>query len=138
MISPAALQRDIVIAVCAISAGIHVALVREHLEESAPAGVGFLMSAVLLAGLVVVLTYWTASGVPVAAAGAVLVGLLASYAFAATTGIPVLHPEVESIDGLALATKAIEAFGVLAALLVLGRGRPIAFSSATQTKGARS
>ena len=38
-----------------------------------------------------------------------------SYALAITTGLPVLHPDPEPVDGLALATKAIEAAGLLAA-----------------------
>ena len=29
-----------------------------------------------------------------------------------TTGVPVLHPDVEPVEGLALATKAIEAVGL--------------------------
>src|SRR5713101_4959763 len=105
MISSAAIGRDIVIGVCAISAGIHAALVRDHFEEGAAVGLGFLAAAVLLAGLVVVLTNGTASLVAIAAASAVLAGLLASYALATTIGIPLLHPELERIDGLALATK---------------------------------
>src|SRR5437867_8129346 len=116
MISLAALERDVVIVACAISAGIHAALVPDHLAEGAAAGIGFLAATVLLAGLVVVLTYPMASLDAIAAAGVVLAGLLASYAFAATTGIPLLHPEPESVDGLALATKAIEVLGLVAAL----------------------
>jgi hypothetical protein len=135
MSSPFGLERDIVIVACAISAGIHAALVRDHFEEGAAAGVGFLVAAVLLAGLVVVLTYRTASLVAIAAAGAVLAGLLASYAFATTTGIPLLHPERESIDGLALATKAIEALGLLAALHSIRRGRPAVAHRLIQMKG---
>jgi hypothetical protein len=49
------------------------------------------------------------------------VGLLASYALATTTGLPVLHPDSEPVDGLALATKAIEAVGLLAATSLLWR-----------------
>jgi hypothetical protein len=38
-----------------------------------------------------------------------------------TSGLPILHPEPESLDGLALATKAIEAVGVAAASSMLRR-----------------
>ncbi len=138
MSSPFGLERDIVIVACAISAGIHAALVRDHFEEGAAAGIGFLAAAVLLIGLVVVLTYRTASPGATAAAAAVLAGLLASYAFATTTGIPLLHPELEPIDGLALATKAIEALGLVAALHSIGRGRPAVARSAIQTKGVQT
>jgi hypothetical protein len=55
----------------------------------------------------------------VAGAAAVLGGLLISYALAVTTGIPLLYPEQEPVDGLALATKGVEAAGLLAALQLL-------------------
>ena len=138
MSSPVGLERDIVIVACAISAGVHAALVRDHFEEGAAAGIGFLAAAVLLVGLVVVLTYQPASLVAIAAAGAVLAGLLASYAFATTTGIPLHHPELEPIDALALATKAIEAFGLVAALRSIGRDRPAIARSVVQTKGVQT
>jgi hypothetical protein len=138
MSSPFGLERDIVIVACAISAGIHAALVRDHFEEGAAAGIGFLAAAVLLTGLVVVLTYRTASLCAIAAAAAVLAGLLASYAFATTTGIPLLHPELEPIDGLALATKAIEALGLVAALRSIGRSRPAVARRAIHTKGVQT
>ena len=63
------------------------------------------------------------------AAGAVLAGLLVLYAVAVTTGVPLLHPDVEPADGLGLVTKAVELVGLLAvvrlALPVRSAGRPI-------------
>jgi hypothetical protein len=53
--------------------------------------------------------------------GVVLAGLIASYALAITTGLPVLHPEPEPLDRLALVTKAIEAVGLLAAAHLVRR-----------------
>jgi hypothetical protein len=123
VISWAALERDVLIVACAISAGIHAALAPDHFAEGTGPGVGFAVAAVLLAGLVVALTHRPTSLAPVAGAGAVLVGLIASYALATTTGLPLLHPDPEPVDGLALATKAIEAVGLLAAVHVLGHGR---------------
>ena len=55
MIPPAAIERDVLILTCAISAGIHAALVPEHFAEGAGAGGGFVASVVLLAGLLAVL-----------------------------------------------------------------------------------
>jgi hypothetical protein len=49
------------------------------------------------------------------AAGALLAGLLVSYALAITTGVPILHPDAEPVEGLALFTKAAEIAGLLAA-----------------------
>ena len=113
------LRGDIVILTCAISAGVHGALVRDHFEEGTRAGLGFAVATVLLAGLVVTLTRRPSQAAP--AAAAVLGGLIASYAFAVTTGLPLLHAEPEAVDGLALVTKAIEAAGLVTATSLLRR-----------------
>ncbi len=119
------LRRDVVILACAVSAGIHGALAPAHFAEGTGAGVGFVGSAVLLAMVALVLTLRPASVIPLAGAALVLAGLLASYALATTTGVPLLHPEPEPVDGLALATKAFEAAGLGTALNLLWR-RPLA------------
>jgi hypothetical protein len=108
------LGRDVVILACAISAGIHAALVPGH-------GLPFVAATGLLAGTVLVLTLRPVSARALAAAATVLAGLLGSYALAVTTGLPFLHPHPEPIDGLALATKAIEAVGLATALVLLPR-----------------
>jgi len=116
----AELRTDVVILTCAISAGIHGALVREHFDEGAGPGVGFVVATVLLAALAVALTRRPTQLV-LASAALVFAGLLASYALAVTTGLPVLHPEREATDGLALFTKAIEATGLVAVASLLRR-----------------
>jgi hypothetical protein len=113
--------RDLVIVACAISAGIHGALVLGHFDEGMGPGAGFVAATVLLAGFATAITLLPASELAVAGAAFVLAGLLASYLLATTTGLPVLHPHPEPVDGLALATKAIEAGGLLAATGVLLR-----------------
>ena len=117
----AELKGDVVILACAVSAGIHGALAPDHFSEGAGAGFGFVASAVALAGVAVWLTAGPASRLALAAAAAVFVGLLASYALAVTSGLPLLHPEPEPINGLALATKAIEVLGLAAASSLLWR-----------------
>jgi hypothetical protein len=117
----AELKGDVVILACAISAGIHGVLVPGHFDEGAGAGVGFVAATIALAGLVVWLTARPASSLALAAAAAVFLGLLASYALAVTSGLPLLHPEPEPVDGLALATKALEAGGLAAASSLLWR-----------------
>src|SRR5262245_42855774 len=115
-------ELDLVIVACAISAGIHAALAPEHFGEGTGAGLGFLVSAIALAGLVVALTR-TAGAKALALTIATLAGLILAYAFAVTSDVPLLHPETEPVDGLALATKAIEAVGLAAAAHLLLRRR---------------
>ena len=117
------MRRDIVIVTCAVSAGIHAALVPEHLGESAGAGGGFIASVVLLAVAVVALTY-RPSGLVFVATALVLAGLIAAYVAAVTTGVPLLHPEPENVDGLALFTKAVELLGLAVAVDVI-RGQAL-------------
>ena len=117
----AGLRRDALIVACAISAGIHAALAPGHFAEGPGAGAGFVAAALVLAGLAAVLTWVPESVVALTGALAVLAGLLGSYALAVTSGLPPLHPEPEPVDGLALATKAIEAAGLLLAAHLLRR-----------------
>ena len=132
------LRRDTVIVACAISAGMHGALVPEHLRESAASGAGFIAATVSLGVLIVGLTY-RPHGVAVIASALVFAGLLLSYALVLTSGVPILHPEPERVDGLALLTKAVEVIG-LAAALDLIRSRRIARLpfSLTRTEGVRA
>jgi hypothetical protein len=108
-------QLRLLILACALSAGIHAALAPEHFRETTAAGAGFVASAVLLAALAVVLS-WRPSAFADVSAALVFAGLIVAYVAAVTTGIPVLHPERDAVEGLALATKVIEAIGVAAAV----------------------
>jgi hypothetical protein len=137
MISIAAVERDIVIVVCAVSAGIHAALVRDHFVEGVGAGTGFLTAAVVLTIVVFLLTRRAPTTVLLGAVSVILVGLLASYGLAVTTGVPWLHPHPEATDRLALATKAIEAVGLVAALHLTRCGRVTVTARVFQTKGVR-
>jgi hypothetical protein len=132
-VSLAEIKGDVVILACGISAGIHGALVPQHFDEGIGAGLGFVVATVALAGLVVWLTRRPANASALVAAALTFAGLLASYALATTTGLPVLHPDPEPVDGLALITKAIEASGLLAAASLLWRPRVAA--TLTQPKG---
>ena len=119
----AELKGDVVILACAISAGIHGALAPGHFDEGVGAGLGFATATVALAGLVVWLSWRPASASALAAAAVTFGALLASYALATTTGLTVFHPDPEPVDGLALATKAVEAAGLVAAASLLWRPR---------------
>lgn len=121
------LRRDLVILACAVSAGIHGALAPAHFAEGTAAGVGFVASAGVLGVLAIVLTLRPAGLLAPAAAAVVLTGLLVSYALAVTTGLPLLHPEPEPVDSLALATKAIEAAGLVTAVSLVRRRSAVPF-----------
>jgi hypothetical protein len=114
----AELRTDVVILACAISAGIHGALAPGHFDEATGAGLGFVVAIVLLAVLAAALT-WEPRQTVLLAAVLVLAGLVVSYVLAVTTGVPVLHPEQESVDGLALFTKAVEVAGLVVAVGLL-------------------
>jgi hypothetical protein len=130
-VRPAELRTDLVILTCAISAGIHGALVRDHFEEGTGAGLGFVAATILLAVLAAVLTRKPSQAALLTTA-AVFAGLIASYALVLTTGFPVLHPEPEAVDALALFTKAIEAIGLVLAASLLSRP---SLAITTQPKG---
>ena len=105
------MSRDVLVLACAVSAGVHAALAPDH--------AAFLPAAAALAALAVGLTRTDRKEL-VDGSVVVLAGLIGAYALAVTTGIPILHPEPDEVTGLALATKAVEAAGVLAALNLKG------------------
>jgi hypothetical protein len=127
----AELRVDPVILACAISAGIHGALAPDHFREGTAAGLGFVAATVILAVLAVLLTR-SPTRSALLAASAVFAGLIASYALVITTGVPVLHPDREAVDGLALFTKAVEGVGLV---LAAGLPRPSLALSPRQPKG---
>jgi len=110
----AELKLDLVILACAVSAGIHAALVPEHYDEGAGAGISFAVAMALLAAVAVVVTR-RPSPPALLATATLFAGLIAAYVLAVTSGIPVIHPERESVDGLALFTKVVEALGLVLA-----------------------
>jgi hypothetical protein len=122
VIARGVIERDLVIVSCAISAGIHTALIPDHLAESAALGAGFAVAAVLLVAVAVTLTQ-VVSAAGLAVATALFGALLLSYGLAVTTGLPLLHPDREAIDGLALFTKLVELIGLVAATGLLRKRR---------------
>jgi hypothetical protein len=124
-------RTDLVILICAISAGIHGALVPDHFEEGTGAGLGFVVATVLLAALAVLLTRKPTQSALLATL-AVFAVLIASYALVSTTGFALLHPDPEAVDGLALFTKTVEAVGLVLAGSLL---RPSLDITLTQPKG---
>jgi hypothetical protein len=116
----AELKVDLVVLACAVSAGIHAGLVPEHLREAPAAGVGFAVSSAALLAAAVALTRDPSRRALLATA--VLLGaLIAAYALAVATGIPLVHPGREGVEALALVAKGVEAAGLVLAATLLRR-----------------
>jgi hypothetical protein len=108
-------------AVCAGSAGIHAALVPEHLHQSGLLGVAFAVDSVLLALAAVLLTGRRASPSAPVAAAAVLAGTAAAYLLSRTAGVPGLVPGPEPLDGLGLSITLLELLAACACVLLAPR-----------------
>lgn len=106
------MSRDLVVLACVVSAGIHAALASDHPS--------FAVAAAFLGVVSAGLAHRPSSAFLLDCAACVLAGVIVAYALAVTTGIPVVHPDVEPVTGLALATKAVEAAGLLAAVYSKG------------------
>jgi hypothetical protein len=112
----AILPGDVVVAACAISAGAHAALVPSHMEHEPKLGLAFAVATGLLLAVGAAVVLSTATARAAQAATLLVAGLIAVYVAATTVGIPLLSPEPEPVDGLALATKTVEAAGLAFAL----------------------
>jgi uncharacterized membrane protein len=119
------IARLVVVAACAASAGVHAALVPEHLEHEPALGAAFVAAAVLTLALSAGLAIRPSSAAIASLATLVLATLIAAYALSVTTGIPGLSDGPERADAVGLATKAVEAAGLFFALQL------------TTTKGGR-
>ena len=123
------LRIDVVILACAVSAGIH-----GPRRGSLPGRNGSRDRLCRCNGSCRCRSHADAQAAQFAfvAAAAILIGLIASYGLAISTGVPVLHPDVEAVDGLALFTKAVEVIGAVAAASLVRRRSLTPF---TQPKG---
>lgn len=113
---------DLTALACAVSAGVHGALMGPHLEESEAMAVAFVVATVALAlaavGEAMAPTPWLS-----VATAALLAGTAAAYLLARTTGIPVLTTHPEPFDALGVATSALELVGAVLALVHLNPRR---------------
>ena len=109
--------RNVVAVCCAASAGVHAALVPEHLHENALLGAGFAVAAVLLFTSALAFSGHPAVSPLTAPATALLLGaLIAAYALSRTVGLPVIGGEVEAVDGVGVATQVVQAVALAAAI----------------------
>jgi hypothetical protein len=115
---PANVASAVVVAACAASAGAHAALVPAHLGHEPALGLAFVAAAVVTLAVSAVLTFRPDSAAAGHLAALVLAALIAAYAVSVTTGIPALADEPEPVDLVGLATKAVEALGLVFALQI--------------------
>ncbi|HET8528059.1 MAG TPA: hypothetical protein VFL60_04055 [Gaiellaceae bacterium] len=107
---------DALVVAGAVGAGVHAALVPDHLREWAPLGAAFLAAAVALGAGVCVLAVRPADARASRAVALVLATLVAGYVTTRFAAVPPLDPEREPFDLLGICTSAIEAAGLLLAL----------------------
>lgn len=111
--------RYVVTLVCATSAGVHAALVPDHVRESLPLGVAIAVAAVAPALVALALRRPThGNRVPLAAI-AVLLGIATAYVLSRTTGVPWLITTPEAFDPVGVVTTAAEVLGAVAAALLI-------------------
>jgi drug/metabolite transporter (DMT)-like permease len=117
-----AVSRYFAAAICAASAGIHAALVPEHLHEGGPLlGGAFALSAGLLAVAALAVRHPRRDSWAPRATIVVLVGTAVAYALSRTTGIPPLITTPEAADRLGEVTSAFEVAGAIACFALITR-----------------
>lgn len=111
----------LVVFACVVSAGIHAALVPEHLAEMPLLGDSFILATLLLIGLGVALTVRPESRLGAALAALLFSGMTLAFVASRTYGLPVLEPEPEPVELIGILTVAVQVIGTLAALWLTGR-----------------
>jgi hypothetical protein len=115
----------IVVYACAASAGIHAAIVPEHLREEPRLGVAFIVTVLVLIATGTRMWARPTSGSVAWISVLVLGGLIAAYIATRTTGIPLLAPDPEAFDPVGVTAGCIELLGLVCALwLTQPRRRP--------------
>jgi hypothetical protein len=107
---------SVVVVACAASAGAHAALVAQHLEDDPRMGVAFIAATALLLAVVAALTYRPRHAGAAHAATLLLTALIGAYALNVAAGLPWLSDDAEPVDLVGLATKVVEAIGLIFAI----------------------
>ena len=113
--------RHVVSGVCAASAGVHAALVPEHVLESRPLGIAFAVDALLLALAALVVRDPRHDRWAPATAIWLLAATAGAYLLSRNTGIPGLDPHPEALDPLGFVVSTAEVVAVLAAVRLITR-----------------
>jgi hypothetical protein len=113
-----AVAATVVVFACAASAGIHAGIVPEHLREEPRLGVAFILAVLVLLATGTAVAARPTAGPVAWIAALVLGGLIVGYVASRATGIPVLAPDPEAIDGIGAVAVGIELLGVAGALVL--------------------
>lgn len=109
--------RYVVTFVCAASAGVHVALVRPHVEEAGILlGAAFAVASIALAVAALAVRQPRHDAWAPATAAAVLCLIAVGYLLSRTTGLPLLITSPEGLDPLGAITTSAEIVGAAAAV----------------------
>lgn len=112
----AALAPSLLALLVTFSAGMHAALVPEHLKEMPPLGWSFIVAAVLGAALAVALVASPGSRGLAKLVALFLAGEVLAWMLFVTISLPGFHGTPEPVETVALVCKAIELIGIAVAL----------------------
>src|SRR5262245_52770357 len=101
------------------SAGIHAALVPEHLQEMPPLGYAFIAAAVIGSGFALALILRPNNPRFPLLAGLFCLGQILTWALFISVPVPGFSGTPEPIEGIALVSKAAELTGLLVALVLV-------------------
>jgi hypothetical protein len=114
------LAQNVLIAACAISTGVHLALAPVHGHESAAMGAMFSLAAGLLITVAALVSTGAKASRSVTAGAAVLLtGLIGAYGMSRTVGLPFEGGGVERVDLIGVSTQVVQLIGLGAALSLL-------------------
>ena len=111
------------------SAGIHAALVPEHLKEMPPLGYSFIVAAVVGAGIAWALVTRPRDRRLSALAVLFLAGQVVAWVMFVSVHVPGFSGTPESVETIALISKAAELFGIVVGLPLAVSDRMTALAS---------
>jgi hypothetical protein len=112
----ARLQIQLLVLICAASAGVHAVLAPAHFRETPPLGLGFRASAIALAAVAIALDRRPESTKARHVAALLLGALILAYAATRVAAVPFLGEHKESLDAVGVVTKLFEALGLTLAI----------------------
>ena len=107
---------QLLVVICAASAGVHAVLAPAHFHERPALGVGFAAAAIALAAVVIALDRRPHSTDARRAAALLLGALILAYPATRVAAVPLLGEHREPLDAVGVVTKLTEALGLTLAI----------------------